>query len=450
MNAPRKKTDSPAFSILFARARVLGVAVLLGASLAACGGGGGGGDGGAFSPSTPALSTTSSGGSLGDPNVAPVYVDGGPNTSTVRVLNAIYADVKVCAPGSTTNCAVIDHVLVDTGSVGLRLLSSALPPALLAAMPQATANNGILAGECLAFISGVTWGGVRSADLLLGGSSFNGSIAANIRMQIIGDPESRVSSVPSSCSSQGQMTQTVSTLNANGIIGVGLFAQDCGYACSSAAASVYYSCPSAGACSPTPMALSRQVPNPISSFGADSNGNTLVMPYPAGGASPRLDGLLVFGIGTRSNNGVAANSSILGTNTGGYFQSVFNGNSLPNSFIDSGSSINFFPPSGTSNVAPCDSPYQVFFCPSSPLTLAASNFGRASTSSSTSIYVVNALSAFNSKANAMSGLAGSNAYSFNSLDLGSNFFYGRSISTLIEGQSAAGFSVIGPAFSHTP
>src|SRR5450631_2320469 len=52
-------------------------------------------------------------------NTAPIAVDGGPTVNGVSVgyPNGAYATVTVCTPGTTT-CQTIDHVLVDTGSVG--------------------------------------------------------------------------------------------------------------------------------------------------------------------------------------------------------------------------------------------------------------------------------------------------------------------------------------------
>ena len=52
-------------------------------------------------------------------NVLPIVVDAGP---TGNYANGAFATVTVCAPG-TSSCQTIDHVLVDTGSVGLRLLA---------------------------------------------------------------------------------------------------------------------------------------------------------------------------------------------------------------------------------------------------------------------------------------------------------------------------------------
>ena len=61
---------------------------------------------------------------------------------------------------------------------------------------------------------------------------------------------------------------------ANGILGVGLFQQDCGLACTTATQSipaVYYDCPSSG-CNPTYVTLAQQVPNPVTMFATDNNG----------------------------------------------------------------------------------------------------------------------------------------------------------------------------------
>ena len=62
-------------------------------------------------------------------NTLAVIVDAGPSVGTppapVGAVNRPYVTVKVCVPGSTT-CANIDHVLLDTGSWGLRLVRSVL------------------------------------------------------------------------------------------------------------------------------------------------------------------------------------------------------------------------------------------------------------------------------------------------------------------------------------
>src|SRR5512138_1160758 len=97
----------------------------------------------------------------GGPNVLPVVVNAGP---TNNALNQLFATVTICVPGTST-CQTIGGVLVDTGSVGLRLLSSAVTLPL----PQQTGANGAPVVECLPFVDGFTWGPVQSADVKIAG-----------------------------------------------------------------------------------------------------------------------------------------------------------------------------------------------------------------------------------------------------------------------------------------
>src|SRR5512133_18891 len=48
-------------------------------------------------------------------NVIEVTVDAGPSGTGSYNVNRLYTTVTVCSPGSTTQCQIIDHVLVDTG-----------------------------------------------------------------------------------------------------------------------------------------------------------------------------------------------------------------------------------------------------------------------------------------------------------------------------------------------
>jgi len=80
---------------------------------------------------------------------------------------------------------------------------------------------------------------------------------------------------PSSCTSGGGPDgNTVATLGANGILGIGPFQEDCGTACTAAASSVppqYYVCPSSG-CVSAAVPLANQLQNPVWVFPQDNNG----------------------------------------------------------------------------------------------------------------------------------------------------------------------------------
>jgi Protein of unknown function (DUF3443) len=151
----------------------------------------------------------------GPPNVEPLIVDGGPSGLPTPTVNVPYISVTVCLPGTTT-CQTIDHVVVDTGSVGLRLMSSVVTIGL----PALTDASSRPLAECLQFVSGTTWGSVVTADLKLPTS---GERATSVHAQLIG--ASSAGSPPSGCT--GTPINTVDTFGANGIIGVGLFTNDC-------------------------------------------------------------------------------------------------------------------------------------------------------------------------------------------------------------------------------
>src|ERR1700681_941671 len=78
--------------------------------LTACGGGGSGSSGGSTPPVVPTIN-----------NVQPVVVDSGPslNGQPIGANDELFTTITICIPGTST-CQSIDHVLVDTGSSGLR------------------------------------------------------------------------------------------------------------------------------------------------------------------------------------------------------------------------------------------------------------------------------------------------------------------------------------------
>ncbi|GEM_PF-1018126 len=175
-------------------------------------------------------------------NVQPIYVNGGP-TATLSSNPSIYANgaftsVTVCVPGTST-CQTIDGVLVDTGSSGLRLLSSVLTLSL----PAQQIGGGTL-GECVQFADGsYIWGSVRTADVYLGGPTLTGEVAHSVPIHVL---DSTFSTLPSDCSSSGGPEENdLPSLGANGILGVGSTQYDCGPACASSVISAtYYTCPS--------------------------------------------------------------------------------------------------------------------------------------------------------------------------------------------------------------
>ena len=72
-------------------------------------------------------------------------------------------------------------------------------------------------------MSGYTWGPVQTADVEMASEK-----ASSAPIQVLSDTDF---TAPTNCTDNGASSDTLSTLGANGIVGVGLFTQDCGSYC---------------------------------------------------------------------------------------------------------------------------------------------------------------------------------------------------------------------------
>jgi hypothetical protein len=303
-------------------------------------------------------------------------------------------------------------------------------------LPQQQDASGNPIVACAQFADGFSWGPVKTADLRVAGEQ-----ASSLPVQIIGDPA--FTSIPSTCSSSGPPENTVTAFGANGLLGVGLFMQDCGSACAQFAVSgVYYTCPTSG-CQPTQVALAQQLQNPVGMFSTDNNGVLIQLPtLPATGAATAT-GSLIFGIGTQSNNSLG-NATILGVDTNtGNIATVFSNVSYTNSYIDSGSSAIFF---GSSLYPICTGAGAGFYCPSTIQTLSATLQGTNRATSTVSFSVGNGDQLFGTNSNfmAFSNIAVPNPDPAG-FAWGLPFFFGRNVFTALEGKNTPGG--LGPYFA---
>jgi len=99
--------------------KILGLVLVPLVLAAGCGGGGGGGGTTPPPPPPPPAQVITP---PGPPNVEKIVVDSGPAGLTLTAVNTAYVSVNVCEPGTNT-CQLIDHIEIDTGSVGLRIIS---------------------------------------------------------------------------------------------------------------------------------------------------------------------------------------------------------------------------------------------------------------------------------------------------------------------------------------
>jgi hypothetical protein len=382
-----------------ARLAALGLVLLI----AGCGGGGG---------------DTSA--SMNGPNVQSVFVAPGP----VNNVNLLFTTVTICEPGNSTNCQSIDHVLVDTGSTGLRIISALLLPSL--DLPQQTDAGGNPIVACGRFVDGYTWGPVKLADVKMAGE-----LASSVPIQVIGDPV--FSAVPADCSNTGPAENTAQTLGANGVLGISVFQDDCGALCANnAVAGAYYICPASG-CQPAPASQAQQLQNPVGMFSVNNNGTIIALPSISSNGAVGASGSLIFGIGTQVNNGLG-NAQVVPLNPGsGTFVTRLNASTTyPNSFIDSGSNGLYFDLVG---LPACNSD-PVFHCPASTQNFSATNQGFSGSPNTVAFQVANADALFSAHPSffAFNNLAGESA-GIGSFDWGLPFFYGRNVFTAIEGRS---------------
>ena len=356
-------------------------------------------------------------------NVLSVTVNGS-LCSADSYLNKPCVSVTVCTPGTST-CQVIDDILLDTGSFGLRIFKQALNVSL----SQVTGGSGSIA-ECVQFGDGSTdWGPVQIASVILGNEP-----AVQVPIQVI---DSTFGTLPALCRNADR---TPPAAGFNGILGVGLFIQDCGLACANSARNgMYYSC-NQSICGGASVPLSSQVQNPVALLPQDNNGLIVQLPTVPTGGMPSVDGSLVLGIGTQSNN-EPSGVTTYPANQVGEIITFFNGK-IFSSFIDSGSNGLFFPSSGL--LLNCPSPDSAWFCPSSTISLSASNaraFG--SPSGVVSFQIGNFGSLVNSSNNVFADIGGNGVGEF---DWGLPFFFGRDVYYGFEGSTSS--LGIGPYFAY--
>ena len=359
--------------------------------------------------------------SVNAPNVVAISVESGPGNN----VNIPYVSVTVCQP-ETSTCKTIDHVLLDTGSTGLRIFGSVLDAAPALTLPPQQIGGSSTITECAQFLNAVAWGSVKVADVRMGGK-----VAASVPIQVLDANFPLALNNSAQCGNAPVISQPDS-VGANGILGLSLFAHD---------NQRYFDCidPS-GQCRIT-VAPSQQVQNPVSLFSSDNNGALVQLPALGSNGASTANGYLVFGVNTRANNSLGTANVIPVGPANGFFTTTLKGVPLVNSFLDSGSNgLYFNDPDATLSIH-CNSAAYGFYCP--PL---AQNF-------SASIQLANSSAVVNFSIDNSDRIFQTGNYAFNNLggtfdnvsfDWGLPFFFGRSVYTVIENASVSGVAFKGP------
>lgn len=363
-------------------------------------------------------STTDGGTVAAAANVMPVTVDGS-QCAAGSYVNKPCVSVKVCTPGTAT-CQTIDDVLLDTGSYGLRIFSQVLTIAL----PAVAAGSGTLA-ECVQYGGGTSdWGKIATASVELGGEP-----AVLTPIQII---DATFGVVPASC--PGLETDPHSA-GLNGVLGVGVFAEDCGSPCAASARNgMYYSCTTSG-CTGVAVPLASQVQNPVALLPADNNGVIVQLPgVPASGA-PSVAGQLLLGIGTSHNNTPPGALTTYALDSFGEFTTTFDGTTY-SSFLDTGSNGLFFGLPSTVSIPACATPNTAWYCPPATLSFQAENTDATGSKSGTVDFQIGNLAQLLASSNAVFPDIGGPVPTSSGFDWGLPFFLGRPVYVGFAGRSS--------------
>jgi hypothetical protein len=197
------------------------------------------------------------------------------------------------------------------------------------------------------------------------------------------------------------------------------------------------------------------VSNPVAAFTTDNNGVIIQLPSVATSGTAAVNGSIIFGVGTQSNNSLG-NATVFNLGNGGYLSTKYKLGTLNTSFIDTGSNAWYFPDSSIPKCATNTG----FYCPTGgDQALQATLVNPVNNASKlVSFAVTNADDLFkNAKSviGATSGLAAdsstfaaSGSGSINGSDVfdyGLPFHYGKSVFVVIEGKTSAAGT--GPFFA---
>jgi hypothetical protein len=195
--------------------------------------------------------------------------------------------------------------------------------------------------------------------------------------------------------------------------------------------------------------VAKQLSNPVAFFSQDNNGTIVELPAIPEEGAPSVMGSLVFGIGTRENNGLGE-ATVIRLDASDFLQTKYPTNGSPvTAFIDSGSNVMYVLNSSTTHIPTCFSAkypeVSAFYCPTSTQNLTAriqDDTGQVGVNVSFSIANALSLSGYNF---AFDDLAGPSAaptsgtgFASSYFDWGLPFYFGRNVFTSIEGEVTTG------------
>ena len=332
-------------------------------------------------------------------------------------FNRLVVSVTVCVPG-TERCATIDDVMVDTGSTGLRLEASAVPPFL--DLPAFAGADGKPLAECLRFVHDDAWGPLHRADVRIGGMT-----ARDIPVQVIADDlRPKAAGCPTSTAMP----------TSNGTLGIGQHLLDCQGACTQREDRPGVFIHDDGVWLPVygSVPIEDRLPNPVSRFPQHGNGVVIDIPASPDSGAEKIVGTLTFGVGTAPNNQPGAH--LIRLDTKGLITTRYGGADYPASYIDSGTETYIL----ADEALPRCVGMEWAFCVSPARALTATMVGTDGAEVQVPFRIGDYRGALNGHVGAWDGFAevaepGSKAFVW-----GAPFFLGRRVALVFDGMSVGG------------
>jgi hypothetical protein len=348
------------------------------------------------------LNACSSGGSSSAPVAASntMVIKISPGTDVCNNINQPCVTMVVCSTNNPNQCINVPNILLDSGSIGLRIFASLLKEINL--VPESTFLSSTLA-QCVHYgDDSANWGPVSYATLKIGGETLS-----SIPLQLIDSNFPGNSNCPNASTSPQEF-------GINGVLGVAPINPSSG--------GTYYACNN-GNCIPTAVSDTQAVFNPITALALDNNGIILSFPQIPSTGSSAVQGLMTLGIGTRANNQLAVNLSVYPIENSNLLASMitnFNQNNLYG-FFDSGSNLLYFV---ESTIAVCNG----YYCPNPGINLSALNSTlNGGAQKNTAFVVANAEELLTYGQTSYNNIAYSFPAFANYFDWGMPFFYGRTV-----------------------
>jgi len=340
--------------------------------------------------------------------------------------NKACTTVVICN-SNQTNCTSITDLRVDTQTSGIHIFQDALPSTLYTSLQNISTTNGNL-GNCFNYEGYSYWGNVFQAIVLLNGQK------ASVPIQIIDNTKTHPTTSESTnlCTSLTNTPTNSSKAHYQGIFGIGPKQQDCGSSCVSTPSIYYYSCPnglaqSIATCTQTTVPLNQQITNPIAELAENNNGVILQLPQVPSAGVPSVEGSIILGIDTETNN-ASTGTQYIPTNTDTSISVSSQGQSY-SAMINAAASAFTFPSTITTGTV-----NQItYYCPTTAQNFTSMIYGSQNIPLTFSIGNATSLLGHSSYVFAELGIPSSQ----NTIIYGIPFFFGKSVFVGFENRSSS-------------